>query len=86
MTFKAPDKLSDDPWFPIPDELREEEPVSFQEDVNLDALTGLPVGETTQEPNNIHEVMYEFATKNRSTTLDLDPPGGSENVWQSGVG
>ena len=28
---------------------------------------------------NIHQVMYDMATKTKSTTLDLDPIGGSEN-------
>lgn len=46
----------------------------------------------SSEPENIHELMYEMATKNQSTTLHLDPPGGSENFqagsdgWQSGSG
>lgn len=31
------------------------------------------------EPDNIHQLMYEIATKNQSTTLHLDPIGGSEN-------
>ena len=31
------------------------------------------------EPENIHQIMYEIATKNQSTTLHLDPIGGSEN-------
>ena len=31
------------------------------------------------EPANIHQVMYEIATKSQSTTLYIDPPGGSEN-------
>ena len=30
------------------------------------------------EPDDIHQKMYEIATKNQSTTLHLDPPGGSE--------
>ena len=36
--------------------------------------------------------MYEIATKNHNTTLDLNPPGGSENFhegpggWNSGNG
>ena len=42
------------------------------------------------EPDNIHEVMYDLATKNQSTTLHIDPPGGSENFqeggWNSGTG
>jgi len=44
------------------------------------------------EPKNIHEVMYEMATKNASTTVQLDPVGGSETFqegtggWMSGTG
>ena len=33
----------------------------------------------TKEPENIHQVMYEMATKGAATTLQLDPIGGSEN-------
>ena len=33
----------------------------------------------TKEPENIHQVMYEMATKSGATTLQLDPIGGSEN-------
>ena len=33
----------------------------------------------TKEPENIHQVMYEVATKSGSTTIQLDPIGGSEN-------
>ena len=46
----------------------------------------------SKEPENIHQVMYEMATKNQSTTLHIDPPGGSENYqegkneWNSGTG
>jgi hypothetical protein len=46
----------------------------------------------SKEPENIHQVMYEIATKNQSTTLHIDPPGGSENYqegkneWNSGTG
>ena len=31
------------------------------------------------EPENIHQVMYEMATKGGATTVQLDPIGGSEN-------
>ena len=33
----------------------------------------------TKEPENIHRVMYEMATKSGATTVQLDPIGGSEN-------
>ena len=31
------------------------------------------------EPEDIHQVMYEMATKSGATTVQLDPIGGSEN-------
>ena len=31
------------------------------------------------EPEDIHQVMYEVATKSGATTVQLDPIGGSEN-------
>ena len=33
----------------------------------------------SKEPDKIHEVMYDMATKSGATTLQLDPIGGSEN-------
>ena len=33
------------------------------------------------EPDNIHELMYEIATKSQSTTLHINFIGGSENVY-----
>ena len=33
----------------------------------------------SKEPDNIHQVMYEMATKSGATTVQLDPIGGSEN-------
>jgi len=33
----------------------------------------------SNEPDNIHQLMYEIATKNSATTLQIDPIGGSEN-------
>ena len=33
----------------------------------------------TKESENIHQQMYEIATKTSATTLKLDPIGGSEN-------
>ena len=34
----------------------------------------------TNEPDNIHQLMYDIATQNSATTLQIDPIGGSENV------
>ena len=33
----------------------------------------------TKEPDNIHQEMYDLATKSGATTVQLDPIGGSEN-------
>ena len=33
----------------------------------------------SKEPDNIHQLLYEMATKSGATTLQLDPIGGSEN-------
>ena len=33
----------------------------------------------SKEPDNIHQLMYDMATKSGATTLQLDPIGGSEN-------
>ena len=35
------------------------------------------------EPDNIHQLMYEMATKSGATTIQLDPIGGSE-TFQGG--
>ena len=43
----------------------------------------------TKESPNIHQEMYDLATKNGKTTTQLDPVGGSETFqegWQSGSG
>ena len=37
----------------------------------------------SKEPDNIHQVMYDMATKTKRTNLDIDPIGGSEN-FQTG--
>ena len=43
---------------------------------NVDIITGEP---PSSEPENIHEVIYDIATRSGSTTIQLDPIGGSEN-------
>ena len=75
----APRVLKEDEWFgpaPVSDanmDYMEREYESFKQDaMNY-------YGQETKEPDNIHEVMYEMATKNAATTLQLDPIGGSEN-------
>ena len=72
----APRVLEDDEWFgpaPVSDanlDYMEQETLIKQEEYQ----------EThSVEPENIHQVMYEMATQNAATTLQLDPIGGSEN-------
>ena len=74
----APDYLQDDPWFGPAfvsdkgqDYMEKEAEIKQQEEENRQYWTN--------ESDNIHQVMYEMATKNAATTLQLDPIGGSEN-------
>ena len=52
------------------------------EHINDDFQDGwwlLPEYQDTKESPNIHQEMYDLATKSAATTLQLDPIGGSEN-------
>ena len=74
----APAVLQDDPWFGpavVSDankDYMEREYEAFRQDA-------LNYYSDSKEPENIHQVMYEMATQNAATTLQLDPIGGSEN-------
>jgi hypothetical protein len=93
MTYPAPEILEDDPWFgPAPDT---EKSIALKQLIQEQILheEDFPKENQTKEPENIHEVLYDIATKNVATTLTLDPLpsfiGGSENYqepWMSGVG
>ena len=74
----APAYLEDDPWFGPAivsdkgqDYMEKESEIKQQEEENRQYWT--------KESDNIHQVMYEMATKSAVTTLQLDPIGGSEN-------
>ena len=86
----APVVLSNDSWFGD---------VTYKSQKQLDYMekeTEMKRQEREQnfsvEPDDIHQKMYEIATKNQNTTLQLNPPGGSENFhegpggWMSGNG
>tara|TARA_R110002020_G_scaffold157039_3_gene339308 strand:- start:625 stop:1050 length:426 start_codon:yes stop_codon:yes gene_type:complete len=75
----APDVLKNDPWFgePIMSE-KQKEIVSQDIVVNMDGGVG-GSWKVNSEPDNIHELMYDMATKHGKTTTQLDPVGGSEN-------
>ena len=74
----APAVLQDDPWFGPAivsdkgqDYMEKEAETKQQEEENRQYWTN--------EPEDIHQVMYEMATQSAATTLQLDPIGGSEN-------
>ena len=89
-TVPAPQVLKDDEWFGpavISDsnkDYMEREAEAFK----ADALNYYGI---KQEPKDIHQKIYEIATRS-ATTIQLDPPGGSENYhegpggWNSGTG
>ena len=89
----APDYLPEDPWFPTPvlsDKqmtIKEAHEQAIADNQILADESGSVV-----ESSDIHQKMYEIATKGSATTLQLDPPGGSENFqsgpggWMSGTG
>jgi hypothetical protein len=96
----APDILEYDEWFGDPPET--ERSIQIKESKKLEEehknlYLQIKEPEVFVEPDNIHELMYEMATQNANTTLDLDPMldltiGGSETYqegpggWQSGTG
>ena len=92
MTYPAPEILEDDPWFgPAPDT---EKSIALKQLIQEQILQEEDFFDEnqTKEPENIHEVLYNIATKNVATTLNLDPlsnfVGGSENYqesWMSGL-
>ena len=74
----APTVLTDDPWFgPAPisdsnkDYMEKEAEIKKEEAENRQYWT--------KEQENIHQIMYEIATRCGKTTTQLDPVGGSEN-------
>ena len=95
----APKVLQDDPWFgPAPVmSAKQEEYLAMCAQCEAEKLL-IPQSEDrqTKEVDNIHEVIYNIATKHGKTTTQLDPMpplgGGSENFqsgpggWQSGTG
>jgi len=54
--------------------------------VNMDGGVGGSWFVQKTEPEDIHQIMYDISIQNTSTTIHIDPPGGSENLHESGVG
>ena len=86
----APVYLEDDEWFGSA-------PVRSQKQIDyMEKEVEMKQQERQQnfsvEPDDIHQKMYEIATQNHNKTIDLNPPGGSENFhegpggWTSGTG
>ena len=73
----APDMLIVDPWFgpavisDLNKDYMEQETLAKQQEQETQS--------DSVESDNIHQEMYELATKSGATTLQLDPIGGSEN-------
>jgi hypothetical protein len=103
-TIPAPEVLEYDPWFGHPPETErsisiaeakqkaiEDKQILSHSDDNYD-----PLHNNVVEPEDIHQKMYDIATKGVATTLALNPMpplgGGSENFqegpggWNSGTG
>jgi len=75
----APVVLVEDPWFgsAVVSDANKDYMEREYEAFRQDAMNYYDY--ETKEPENIHQVMYEMATKNAATTLQLNPIGGSEN-------
>ena len=89
----APPFLEDDPWFgPAPVLTEKQEVIRAQLEEEKQLIAQEEDEAPRKEVANIHEVMYNIATSNGKTTVQLDPPGGSENFqsgpggWMSGTG
>ena len=80
MCVPAPVYLSDDKWFgsaPV----RSQKQLDYMEK-EMKMKRQEREKNFSVEPDNIHELMYEIATKSQSTTLHINFIGGSENVYK----
>ena len=86
----APVVLSDDPWFGDVTYKSQKQLDYMQQEMEIKRQEREE--NFSVEPDDIHQKMYEIATKNQNTTLQLNPLGGSENFhegpggWNSGNG
>jgi len=98
-TVPAPIVLEDDPWFgPAFLSDKQKDYLKMREELEKQNIL-IPLSEDqpfTREVENIHEIMYNIATKDQKTTTQLNPMpklgGGSEYLqggsngygWMSG--
>ena len=86
----APLVAPHDPWFAPP--IKTENAIVKETEMKVKEAIEKATQPPTNEPDNIHNVMQNKATKNQNTTVQLNPPGGSENFhegpggWTSGNG
>lgn len=81
--YPAPAYLVDDPWFGPAPTLTEKQMDYMQIETEVKMQEEKEREESGSEPENIHQLMYEMATKNAPTTIQLNPIGGSE-MFQGG--
>lgn len=78
----APVYLKDDEWFgPAP--VRSEKQLKYMKQETLIKQEQAEASESI-ESEDIHQRMYEIATSSAPTTVQFNPPGGSENFQDSG--
>lgn len=89
----APDYLPEDPWFPAPVLSDKQMTIKEAHDAAVADNQILAEGDDgVVESSDIHQKMYEIATKGGQTTVQRDPIGGSETFhegpggWNSGTG
>jgi len=75
----APVLTPHDDWFEDPPKTEMQMEYEHINDDFQDGWWLMPEYQDTKEPENIHQLMYEMATKSGATTVQLDPIGGSEN-------
>ena len=75
----APVLTPHDDWFEDPPKTEMQMEYEHLNDDPHDGWWLMPEYQDTKEPENIHQLMYEMATKSGATTIQLDPIGGSEN-------
>ena len=83
QTVPAPVVTPSDSWFG--EAPKTEKVIEYVKQKNEELYQRLAEGPQSKEVDNIHQVMYDKATKGVATTLTLDSLGGSEE-WQSGTG
>ena len=88
-TVPAPVVSPNDSWFG--EAPKTEKVIEYVKQKNEELYRRLAEQPQSKEVDNIHQVMYDKATKGIATTLALNPQsqGGSENFqenWNSGTG